>query len=164
MYSDAASDRISILQAMHVGNLVEADMAMNVGVARDGDPLSEINTTPLIDVMLVLLIMLIVTLPPPRHAVKLNTPVPCKAACEQEDEEEPAAIRIEVDFDGALLWNDERIEVAELDGRLASEARRARQPEIHIKPHRMARYEHVIHVMASAQREGLQRVGVIGGT
>ena len=138
-------------------------MAMNVGVARDSDPLSEINTTPLIDVMLVLLIMLIVTLPPPRHAVKLNTPVPCKT-CEQQDEEEPPAVRIEVDFDGTLSWNDEPIALAELDGRLASESNRQRQPEIHIKPHRLARYEHVIHVMASAQREGLQRVGVIGGT
>ncbi|HEX5005676.1 MAG TPA: biopolymer transporter ExbD [Hyphomonadaceae bacterium] len=137
-------------------------MAMNVGNARDGDPLSEINTTPLIDVMLVLLIMLIVTLPPPRHAVKLNTPVPCKT-CEPQ-EEEPRAVLIVVDFDGSLSWNEERIRVAELDGRLASEAHRQRQPEIHIKPHRMARYEDVIHVMASAQRQGLQRVGVIGGT
>jgi biopolymer transport protein ExbD len=111
----------------------------------------------------VLLIMLIVTLPPPRHAVKLNTPVPCKT-CEQQDEEEPPAVRIEVDFDGTLSWNDEPIALAELDGRLASESNRQRQPEIHIKPHRLARYEHVIHVMASAQREGLQRVGVIGGT
>jgi biopolymer transport protein ExbD len=147
-------------QARHVGNLVEADMATNVGVAREGDHLSEINTTPLIDVMLVLLIMLIVTLPPPRHAVKLDTPAPCMD-CERS--ELPPIVKIVVDFDSSLTWNGEHIAVAELDKRLALEARRPRQPEVHIQPHKLARYGAVAHVMAVVQREGLTKLGVIGG-
>jgi len=135
-------------------------MAMNVGVAREGDPLSEINTTPLIDVMLVLLIMLIVTLPPPRHAVKLDTPVPCEA-CERP--EPPPVVKIVVDFDGSLSWNGEHIAVTDLDSRLALEARRPQQPEVHIQPHKLARYGAVAHVMAAVQREGLTKLGVVGG-
>ena len=136
-------------------------MAMNVGVAREGDPLSEINTTPLIDVMLVLLIMLIVTLPPPRHAVKLDTPVPC-AGCKED--EPPPTVEIVVDFDGSLSWNGEPIAVGDLDGRLAVEARRAKQPEIHVQPHRRAKYGSVAHVMAAVQREGLTKLGVVAGS
>lgn len=136
-------------------------MAMNVSPAREGEPVSEINTTPLIDVMLVLLIMLIVTLPPPRHAVKLDTPVPC-ATC-KNDEPRPV-VHITVDFDGSLSWNGLRIATAELDGRLAVEARRAMQPEVNIQPHKPAKYGAVAHVMAAVQREGLTRLGVVAGT
>src|ERR1700742_2424290 len=110
-------------------------MAMAVGEAKEGEPMSEINTTPLIDVMLVLLIMLIVTLPPQRHAVKLDTPVPC-ADCELN--EPPPVVKIIVDFDGSLSWNGEQVVVAELDRRLALEAGREKQPEIHVQPHRRA--------------------------
>ena len=137
-------------------------MAMNVGVAREGGPVSEINTTPLIDVMLVLLIMLIVTLPTQAHAVKLDTPVPCASCLSHADAPKP--IRIAIDFDGSLTWNDMPTTVAELDKRLAAEGARRIKPELHIEPHRRARYEHVAHVMASAQRNGLQRLGVIAGT
>jgi biopolymer transport protein ExbD len=136
-------------------------MAMNVSGAREGDPLAEINTTPLIDVMLVLLIMLIVTLPPPRHAVKLDTPAPC-AECQKD--EPPPTVDIVVDFDGALSWNGERITVGELDRRLAVEAGRATQPEIHVQPHRRAMYGSVAHVMAAVQREGLTKLGVVAGS
>ena len=136
-------------------------MAMNVSATREGEPLSEINTTPLIDVMLVLLIMLIVTLPPPRHAVKLDTPVPC-LDCERP--EPPPVVVISVDFDGALTWNEELIATGDLDRRLAVEAGRAVQPEIHIRPHRLADYGAVAHVMATVQREGLTNLGVVGGT
>lgn len=135
-------------------------MAMNVSATREGEPLSEINTTPLIDVMLVLLIMLIVTLPPPGHAVKLDTPVPC-ADCEQP--EPPPVVHIIVDFDGSLSWNGQQIAVVELDRRLAVEADRALQPEVHIQPHRLAHYGAVAHVMAAVQREGLTKLGVVGG-
>jgi biopolymer transport protein ExbD len=135
-------------------------MAMNVSDAREGEPLSEINTTPLIDVMLVLLIMLIVTLPPPGHAVKLDTPVPCP---ECERPEPPPVVHIIVDFDGSLAWNGEQIAVVELDRRLAVEAGRALQPEVHIQPHRLANYGAVAHVMAAVQREGLTKLGVVGG-
>ena len=78
-------------------------MAMQAGALREGEPLSEINTTPLIDVMLVLLIMLIVTLPPQRHAVKLDTPVPCKAG--QPLDNQPDPITVAIDYSGGNSWN-----------------------------------------------------------
>ncbi|MDP3740215.1 MAG: biopolymer transporter ExbD [Hyphomonadaceae bacterium] len=138
-------------------------MAMAVGTTAEGEPLSEINTTPLIDVMLVLLIMLIVTLPVQNHAVKLDTPVPPPPNTPPpEDPVEP--IRLFVDFDGSIFWNGVVVDNATLQADLATESRRDRQPEIHIEPHRLAKYGVVAHVMASAQREGLTKLGVIGGT
>jgi biopolymer transport protein ExbD len=133
---------------------------MNATSFRDGEPMSEINTTPLIDVMLVLLIMLIVTLDPPALAVKLDTPQPSKLQALVE----PDRIAIGVDFDGAFAWNGEPITRAELDLRLQAEASRDPQPEIHIQPHRLAKYGSVAHVMSSAQRNHLTRLGIIGGT
>jgi biopolymer transport protein ExbD len=136
-------------------------MAMNAGDRREGDPVSEINTTPLIDVMLVLLVMLIIALPPQRHAIKLDTPLPC-AACEQKVGQ-PKPVAISVDFDGRILWNGIEVSRSDLDGLLAAEAKKQEQPEIHIMPNRIARYGDVAHVMAAAQRNGLKRMGVVGG-
>ena len=138
-------------------------MAMNVGEARDGEPMSEINTTPLIDVMLVLLIMLIVTLPPQRHAVKLDTPVPPpENAPPPENPQEP--VRIQVDFDGTIYWNGMVVDHRTMEANMRIEERRSPQPEIHIEPHQAAKYGYVATVMASAQRLGLTKLGVIGGT
>ena len=137
-------------------------MAMQAGTLREGEPVSEINTTPLIDVMLVLLIMLIVTLPPQRHTVKLDTPVPCSDCAEAP--ETPAPVRIGVDFDGSITWNGEVVSRVGLDQRLSVEAKRAMQPELHIEPHRLAKYGVVAHVMAAAQRLGMTRMGIIGGS
>ncbi len=139
-------------------------MAMAVGERQEGEPLSEINTTPLIDVMLVLLIMLIVTLPPQRHAVKLDTPLPPPPNAPPPPPDLPDPIRIMVDFDGSILWNGVVVTRTQLDQNLKIEAGRAMQPEIHIEPHRLAKYGVVAHVMASAQRNGLKKMGVIGGT
>ena len=135
-------------------------MAMQAGTLREGEPVSEINTTPLIDVMLVLLIMLIVTLPPQRHTVKLDTPVPCSDCAEAP--ETPAPVRIGVDFDGSITWNGEVVSRVGLDQRLSVEAKRAMQPELHIESHRLAKYGVVAHVMAAAQRLGMTRMGIIG--
>jgi biopolymer transport protein ExbD len=137
---------------------------MAVGERQEGEPLSEINTTPLIDVMLVLLIMLIVTLPPQRHAVKLDTPLPPPPNAPPPPPDLPDPIRIMVDFDGSILWNGQLVTRNELDTNLKTEASRAMQPEVHIEPHRLAKYGVVAHVMASAQRNGLKKMGVIGGT
>ncbi len=137
-------------------------MVMNVGEAREGEPMSEINTTPLIDVMLVLLIMLIVTLPPQRHAVKIDTPAPCRGCPQPEDQ--PEAVTVSVDFNGAILLNGAHVSRAELQKRFAIEARKVIQPELHIRPDRNAQYGVVAHVMAAAQREGLMRIGVVGAT
>ncbi len=139
-------------------------MAMAVGERQEGEPLSEINTTPLIDVMLVLLIMLVVTLPPQRHAVKLDTPLPPPPNAPPPPPDLPDPIRIMVDFDGSILWNGVVVTRTQLDQNLKIEAGRAMQPEIHIEPHRLAKYGVVAHVMASAQRNGLKKMGVIGGT
>ena len=135
-------------------------MAMNVGDAREGEPVSEINTTPLIDVMLVLLIMLIVTLPPQRHAVKIDTPVPCKTCPPVTDQPDP--ITVSIDYSGGISWNGASITRADLDARFAAEARKAQQAELHIHPDRDVAYGVVAHVMAAAQREGLKRMGVVG--
>jgi biopolymer transport protein ExbD len=137
---------------------------MQVGAQAEGEPLSEINTTPLIDVMLVLLIMLIVTLPPQRHAVKLDTPLPPPPNQPPPPPDLPGPIRIFVDFDGSIYWNGVVVDEATLQRDLATESRRDTQAEIHIEPHRLAKYGRVAHVMASAQREGLTKLGVIGGT
>jgi biopolymer transport protein ExbD len=139
-------------------------MAMQVGAQAEGEPLSEINTTPLIDVMLVLLIMLIVTLPPQRHAVKLDTPLPPPPNQPPPPPDLPDPIRIFVDYDGSIYWNGVVVDDPTLQRDLATESRRAMQAEIHIEPHRLAKYGSVAHVMASAQREGLTKLGVIGGT
>jgi len=135
-------------------------MAMNVGDAREGEPVSEINTTPLIDVMPVLLIMLIVTLPPQRHAVKIDTPVPCKTCPPVTDQPDP--ITVSIDYSGGISWNGASITRADLDARFAAEARKAQQAELHIHPDPDAAYGVVAHVMAAAQREGLKRMGVVG--
>lgn len=139
-------------------------MAMQVGEHQEGDPLSEINTTPLIDVMLVLLIMIIVTLPPQRHAVKLDTPLPPPPDAPPPPDDLPDPVRIMVDFDGSILWNGQVVNRNQLDANFKIEAARAVQPEIHIEPHRLAKYGVVAHVMASAQRNRLTKMGVIGGT
>lgn len=137
-------------------------MSMNVGSASDsGDAevLVDINTTPLIDVMLVLLIMLIITIPIQTHAVKLNMPAGPVTAPPVP----PEVVTIEVDFDGTVLWSGETLrDRGELESRLSAASAKPVQPEIHLRPHKLVLYEHVVMVMASAQRLGLTKLGVIG--
>ena len=137
-------------------------MSMNVGSSSaSGEPevMVDINTTPLIDVMLVLLIMLIITIPIQTHAVKLNMP----AGNPPPPLVQPEVVTIEVDFDGTLLWNGSVLSGRpELDARLRDAAISPVQPEIHLRPNKLVKYEHVVAVMASAQRLGLSKIGVIG--
>lgn len=137
-------------------------MAMAVGATAEGEPMSDINTTPLIDVMLVLLIMLIVTLPPQYHAVKLDSPRPNPNQTPPPDQLDP--IRITVDFDGTFYWNGTQVDHNQLEQNLMIEARRSPQAEVHIEPHPLAKYGYVASVMASAQRLGMTKLGVLGGT
>jgi biopolymer transport protein ExbD len=115
----------------------------------------------LIDVMLVLLIMLIVTIPPQRQAISIDTP---RNSTEAPKVQPPAPIRIAIDYDGRVSWNGASVDHAQLEQLLLVEAHRAIQPEIHIEPHRLAQYKYVAAVMASAQRLGITRMGVVGGT
>jgi biopolymer transport protein ExbD len=134
-------------------------MAMNVaGGQRDPDVMIDINTTPLIDVMLVLIIMLIITIPIQTHAVKLNMPVGAPPPAV-----EPQVVTIEVDFDGTMVWNGEVLpDRAELEARLRGAAAMAVQPEVHLRPNKLVRYESVAMLLASAQRLGLTKIGLIG--
>ena len=137
-------------------------MGMNVGsgnASGDPEPMMEINTTPLIDVMLVLIIMLIITIPIQTHAVKLNMPV----GNPPPPLVQPTIIQIDVDFDGTILWN--AVAVAsrdDLEARLASVAAEANQPEVHLRPNKLAQYKYVMQVMASAQRLGVTKIGIVG--
>jgi biopolymer transport protein ExbD len=138
-------------------------MGMNVGSAsedEDGGVMVDINTTPLIDVMLVLLIMFIITIPIQTHAVKMNMPVPSNAAPPPTP---PEVIRIDVDFDGTIGWNGEIIaDRAALEARLSMVAAQADQPEVHLRPNKLVTYKVVAMIMASAQRLGVTKIGIVG--
>src|ERR1041385_7632109 len=135
-------------------------MAMVVGSKqRDADVMVDINTTPLIDVMLVLLIMLIITIPIQTHAVKLNMPI----GTPPPPPVPPEVVTIEVDFDGTLIWNGRVVpNRQELEERLRAAAETPVQPEVHLRPNKLVKYESVAMVMASAQRLGLKKIGLIG--
>jgi biopolymer transport protein ExbD len=107
--------------------------------------------------------MLIVTIPPQRHSVNLDTPRPPPPGTPPpENPIEP--IRVIVDFDGTVYWNGTPVTRAEMEQDMAIEAAKPVQAEIHIEPHKLAKYAVVAGVMASAQRLGLEKLGVIGGT
>jgi biopolymer transport protein ExbD len=136
-------------------------MGMNVGSSSGADPevLVDINTTPLIDVMLVLLIMLIITIPIQLHSVNLNMPQgnPPPAVTE------PVVVRIDVDFDGTVMWNGESLpDHAALEARLQQTAALADQPEVHLRPNKLVVYRSVAAVMAAAQRLGVTKIGIVG--
>ncbi|HMG58627.1 MAG TPA: biopolymer transporter ExbD [Burkholderiales bacterium] len=137
-------------------------MAMKIGSGggtSDPDVMVDINTTPLIDVMLVLLIMLIITIPIQTHAVKLNMPV----GTPPPPLVPPEVVTIEVDFDGTLIWNGRVVpNRQELEARLRAAAEMPVQPEVHLRPNKLVKYESVAMVMASAQRLGLKKIGLIG--
>jgi biopolymer transport protein ExbD len=134
---------------------------MNVGSGGDDDEvLVDINTTPLIDVMLVLLIMFIITIPVQTHAVKMNMPVPNNAPPPPKP---PEIIRIDVDFDGTIGWNGQIVaDRADLEARLQQVAAMPDQPEVHLRPNKLVTYRYVAMVMASAQRLGVTKIGLVG--
>ena len=135
-------------------------MSMNLGSDGDDDaPLMDINTTPLIDVMLVLIIMLIITIPIQTHAVKMNMPVGPSSAPPKP----PEIVRIDVDFDGTIGWNGVLVaDRTELENRLAQVAALPDQPEVHLRPNKLVSYKVVAMVMASAQRLGVTKIGLVG--
>jgi len=137
-------------------------MAMQVGNSGgdEADVMVDINTTPLIDVMLVLLIMFIITIPIQTHAVKMNMPVPSK---NQAPPKPPVIIRIDVDFDGTIGWNGEIIpDRAALESRLQQVASEPDQAEVHLRPNKLVTYKVVAMILASAQRLGVTKIGIVG--
>ena len=135
-------------------------MSMQVGGGGDEDaPMMDINTTPLIDVMLVLIIMLIITIPIQTHAVKMNMPV----GPSSPPPKPPEIVRIDVDFDGTIGWNGVIVpDRTELENRLAQLAALPDQPEVHLRPNKLVSYKVVAMVMASAQRLGVTKIGLVG--
>ncbi len=133
-------------------------MSMNVGTDPEG-VMIEINTTPLIDVMLVLLVMLIITIPIQLHSVNLNMPI----GTPPPQIEKPVVITIDVDFDGTVFWNGEAVkDRAALEEKLTQAAQVNPQPEVHLRPNKLAEYKDVAAVMASAQRLGVTKLGLVG--
>jgi biopolymer transport protein ExbD len=136
-------------------------MAMSVGSGGDEEPMMDINTTPLIDVMLVLLIYLIISLPPATHAVKLDMPQGPPPATENQIK--PEVISLEVDFDGTYLWNGTPIDgLAALEDYFEQESVKDPQPELHIRPNRRVKYDYVAQALAAAQRNDMRRIGFVG--
>ncbi|MBM0108479.1 biopolymer transporter ExbD [Steroidobacter sp. S1-65] len=135
-------------------------MAMSVGGGGADEPMMDINTTPLIDVMLVLLIMFIITLPVMTHAVKLDMPRTNTQPQNNEVQIEP--IRIDIDWDGSVIWNGNLVQLDQLESYFRTEAARNPQPELHVRPERRANYDTVAKVLALAQRNGMQRIGFVG--
>jgi biopolymer transport protein ExbD len=133
-------------------------MSMNVSSGGSEEPMCDVNTTPLIDVMLVLLVMLIVTLPTQNHAVQLDMPRPTN---NPPPPVQPEVIDIEIDFDGTIVWNQITPvpDIATLDSYFRRESAKDPQPELHLRPNRRARYEVVANVMASAQRARMVKMG-----
>jgi biopolymer transport protein ExbD len=132
-------------------------MAMSVGTA-SGAVMCDINTTPLIDVMLVLLVTLIISLPVMTHAVKLDMPNPNQPP--PQNPTPPEVIDLEIDSDGTIAWNGTTIPGVEtLDGYFHQEAVKDPQPEIHLRPEARAKYGVVARVLAAAQRNHMQKIG-----
>ena len=137
-------------------------MAMNVGSSgsiNDPDVMIDINTTPLIDVMLVLLVMLIITIPIQLHAVNLNLPTgnpPPPLTL-------PEVVKLDIDEGSRIYWNGEVVaEKSTLESKMAEAAHQAVQPEVHLRPDKAAKYSVVAGVMASAQRLGPTKIGIVG--
>src|SRR5512147_250629 len=136
-------------------------MAMNVGSSRSGEPdvMIDINTTPLIDVMLVLLVMLIITLPIQLHSVNLNMPV----GNPPPPLVKPDVLKIDIDKDSRIYWNGEVLpDRATLEEKLSAAAALPVQPEVHLRPDKASKYAATAAVLASAQRLGLTKIGIIG--
>ena len=138
-------------------------MAINTGTPSGGDedaPMLEMNMTPLIDVMLVLIIMFIITIPIQNHMVELNMPTPAPAS---QQPRLPQTQTIDVTVDGTLLWNGVILPGrVELEGKLGDIALQTDQDEVHIRPNKLAPYRAVAAVLAAAQRAGVIKLGLVG--
>ena len=137
-------------------------MSMHIGSSSndaDPEPMMEMNMTPLIDVMLVLIIMLIITIPKQNHSVNLNMPVGTPPPITAE----PVIVTIDVDFDGTILWDNTIVpDRSALEQKLMAVASQSNQPDVHLRPNKLVPYKSVAGVMASAQRLGVTKIGLVG--
>ena len=136
-------------------------MGMNIGSGSSSEPdvMVDMNTTPLIDVMLVLLIMLIITIPVQLHSVNLNMP----AGNPPPQTKEPVVVTIDIDFDGTILWNGETLATRPaLQAKLREAAALPDQPEVHVRPNKLVEYKFVAEVLAESQRLGVTKLGMVG--
>jgi biopolymer transport protein ExbD len=132
-------------------------MAMSIGANDDSGPIADMNTTPLVDVMLVLLILFIITLPVLTNSTNLHIGGGPDTTALRE------AISLQIEFDGTILWNGTVVEdLAQLERYFTVEAGKSNQPELRVQPDRRARYDTVAQVLAIAQRSGMQRIGFAG--
>lgn len=132
-------------------------MAFGSFSSQGAAPMADINTTPLVDVMLVLLVVFIVTAPLLTNAVPIQ--LPREAAVQHQDK--PEAIRLAVDAGGKMFWNDQPVDPEVLDKRFAAAVKGNPEIEVHVRADKAARYEQVAEVMASAQRGGVVKIGFV---
>ena len=123
----------------------------------NGQPMAEINTTPLVDVMLVLLVIFIITAPMLTHAVKIELP----KASSTPEEQKPEVIRLTIDSEGAVYWNDQKLEKADWQARMAEASKQATQPELRIRADGASAYRNVATVMSDAASAGLTKIGFV---
>ncbi len=121
------------------------------------DVMNEINMTPLVDVMLVLLIIFIITVPVMKHSIDIDLP----QASSRPQDAKPETIRLSVDAQGAFYWNESRIQDEDLSRLLKIESAKQPQPELHIRGDKAVRYERVAQAMAAAQQSGLRKIGFV---
>ena len=134
-------------------------MHIRAGTEPDPEPMVDINTTPLVDVLLVLLVMLIITIPIQLHSVGLEMP----GRNAPRPQVPPEVVQLEVNAAGQFLWNGEALaDRAALEVRLREAAAQPEQPEVHVRADRKARSEPVAAVLTSAQRAGLVKIGLVG--
>ena len=136
--------------------LYTGHLSPQAAVAEDAAPLVDMNTTPLIDVLLVLIVMLIITIPVPLHSVNLDMP------SRQVTTVVPEVVVLQIDAQGFVVWGNDRLtNMADVNARLAAAAAQSVQPEIHLQPSADAPYSYVTGVLVLAKKAGLQKVGVV---
>lgn len=134
-------------------------MSISMGGGGDSnDPIPDMNTTPLIDVMLVLLIMFIITIPVQTHAVKLDLPAPNP----NPSNVDPVFNQVDIDFLSNVYWNKKEVDLPTLLAYLKQAAAMPTQPELRLHPEGLAKYEVVDKVMAEAQQAGITKMGFVG--
>lgn len=122
-----------------------------------GQPMAEINTTPMVDVMLVLLVIFIITAPLLTHSIKIDLP----QASSQSNQEKPDTVTLSINGEGKLFWNDEPLADSELTSRLTTEAQKKNQPELRLRADKTTNYQQLAAVMSAAQTAGIEKLGFV---